>query len=505
MRPTLQIKSKNQKRTPVMCSCILATAVAISLVCFSGNAVGQASTSVGVTTANNATQTQSRASGFLRQLNASLVSLTKQVTPAVVQIMVTAYGPVEHANRPGDVALFAREHDIGSGVILDPDGYIITNAHVVEGAQRIRVALSLPIAAQPFDAGPRADHRILEAKLVGSDKQTDLAVLKVDAHGLPILGLAATRAVFPGEMVLAVGSPEGLQNTVTMGVVSSVWRQPDPDDPAAYIQTDAPINPGNSGGPLVDADGYVVGLNTMMLSESGGSEGLGFAIPARTVQFVYENLRKYGYVHRTEIQASAQEITPTLAEGLDLPRDWGVIISDVSPKGPAAFAGLKVGDIVYSVDGRPISGLPAFSQALYLHMPDEAVSLDVLRGSAKVSLVVPALQHRDEPGDLADFIDSQNFVEGLGVFVHDFDEKVRGALHQVRIASGVVVVAQSPSLNSYTSNLRTGDILHSVNNTPVDSIEQLRSKLNGTKSGQAVVLQIERDGKLQYVACEWGD
>jgi serine protease Do len=235
---------------------------------------------------------ESRASDPLRQFNHSLVALTKEVSPAVVQITVTAYGPLNSGTRNDDVALFVRQQAIGSGVILDPNGYILTNAHVVKGAQRIRVALADRPGRSPLDMPPVAKRKILEAKLIGIDKDTDLALVKVDAHDLPVLALGATRPVYAGEVVLAIGSPEGLQSSVTMGVVSSVWRQPDPDKPMVYIQTDAPINPGNSGGPLIDLDGYVIGLNTFILTQGGGSEGLGFAIPAHTIRFVYEDLRK---------------------------------------------------------------------------------------------------------------------------------------------------------------------------------------------------------------------
>jgi serine protease Do len=448
---------------------------------------------------------ESRASDPLRQFNSSLVALTKEVSPAVVQITVTAYGPVDSGTRSDDVALFVRQQAIGSGVILDPNGYIITNAHVVKGAQRIRVALADRPGSSPLDIPPVGKRKILEAKLIGIDKDTDLALLKVDAHNLPVLALGATRPVYAGEVVLAIGSPEGLQSSVTMGVVSSVWRQPKPDEPMVYIQTDAPINPGNSGGPLIDLDGYVIGLNTFILSQGGGSEGLGFAIPARTIRFVYEDLRQYGHVHRTEIRASAQEITPTLAEGLGLAQDGGVVISDVAPDGPAAAAGLKVQDIVDSVDGQQIIGLPGFTAALSLHPQQEPLLLDVLRGPQKISLIVPAVQQHDREDDLADFIDSHNRIGRLGVFVRDFDDQVRGALPDVRIASGVVVVAQSPELNAYTSNLRAGDILHSLNQMPLESVQQLKSMLHTMKPGQAVVLQIERAGELQYIAFDWGD
>src|SRR6202011_857096 len=169
-------------------------------------------------------------------------------------------------------------------------------------------------------------------------------------------------------------------------VVSSVGRQPDPARPMVYIQTDAPINPGNSGGPLVDTDGYVVGINTFILSQGGGSEGLGFAIPARIVDFVYRSLRKYGHVHRVEIGAGAQEITPTLADGLHLPQRWGVVVDDVKPDGPAAAAGLQIQDIILTADDRRIETLPSLSSALYLHRLDQVVKLEILRGTAKKTL-----------------------------------------------------------------------------------------------------------------------
>jgi serine protease Do len=275
-----------------------------------------------------------RSSNFLGELDSSLEALVAKVSPAVVQIVVTGYGPLEdhgHTN----TAVIVREHAIGSGVIVDPDGYIMTNAHVVEGAQRIRVILPPPPTDSPLEPQPVRAKQILDAKLLGTHKASDLALLKVEASNLPTLTLGSEKRVRQGQLVLAIGSPEGLRDSVTMGVVSSVARQPDPDEPMVYIQTDAAMNPGNSGGPLVDIDGTVVGLNTLMLSTGGGSEGLGFAIPAAIVNFDYQNLRKYGHVQRVAIGARAQNITPTLAEGLGLARSWGTIISDTLPGGMA--------------------------------------------------------------------------------------------------------------------------------------------------------------------------
>src|ERR1700734_2460978 len=242
---------------------------------------------------------------------------------------------------------------------------------------------ALPLDGDASGQVPVGKRRILEAKLLGQHKETDLALLKIDDTDLPTLSLVSQQRPRVGQLVFAIGSPEGLQNSVTMGVISALARQADPSKPLTYIQTDAPINPGNSGGPLVDMNGSVVGLNTFILSQGGGSEGLGFAIPARIVDFVYHSLRQYGHVHRVEIGATAQEITPTLAEGLQLAQHWGVIVADVKPDGPAATAGLQVQDIVLTADDRRIETLPGLSSALYLHRLDQVLKLEILRGEQK--------------------------------------------------------------------------------------------------------------------------
>jgi serine protease Do len=228
------------------------------------------------------------------------------VSPAVVQITVTGFGPQDE--KSNGVSLIVRQRAIGSGVILDPDGYIMTNAHVVEGARQIRAILPTPVPDSPLDIAPVGKRQTLDAKLVGEDKEIDLALLKVEGHNFSTLPLGTNRSAHPGQLVIAIGSPEGLQNSVTMGVVSSMWRQADPEQPMVYLQTDAPINRGSSGGPLVDLDGYVVGLNTFILSESGGSEGLGFAIPAAAVKFVYKELRKYGHVTERKFRRACKKL-----------------------------------------------------------------------------------------------------------------------------------------------------------------------------------------------------
>ena len=442
---------------------------------------------------------ETRRPDLLHQFNGSLQALATRVSPAVVQITVTGFGPQDDKSKDG-ASFIVRQRAIGSGVILDPDGYIMTNAHVVEGAQQIRVVLPSPVADSPLDIVPLGKRQVLRAKLVGEDKDIDLALLKVEGHDFPTLPLGTNRSAHPGEFVMAIGSPEGLQNSVTLGIVSSIWRQPDPDQPMVYVQTDAPINHGSSGGPLVDLDGYVVGLNTFILTEGGGSEGLGFAIPAAAVKFVYEELRKYGYVHRTEIRVGVQEITPTLAAGLGLAQNWGVVISDVEPGGPADMAGVKVQDVVVAVDSHPILGLPGLTASLYLHLPAENLTVVLLRGSQRILLNIPAIEHRDEMDQLGGLVNPKNRIGGLGVFAVDFTPQLASAAHNVRLASGVVVVALTPGPDTQSRSFHPGDVIHVLNNTPMMSVEQLRSALHRLKPGDPVVLQIERLGKLHYVA-----
>ena len=438
----------------------------------------------------------------LSQLNSDLQNLAAKVSPAVVQILVTGFGSLKQEER-SQTAFIVRQQAVGSGVIVDPNGYVMTNAHVVEGAQRIRIALPIPINERASQV-PVGKRRILEAKLIGTHKETDLALLKIDETGLPTLPLMSQQRPHVGQLVFAIGSPEGLQNSVTMGVVSALARQPDPTKPLTYIQTDAPINPGNSGGPLVDMNGAVIGINTFILSQGGGSEGRGFAIPARVVDFVYNSLRKHGHVHRVEIGAATQEITPTLAEGLHLPQRWGVVVVDVKPDGPAAAAGLQIQDIILTADDRRIETLPSLSAALYLHRLDQVVKLEILRGNEKKDLFVPAIEHRDQMDELLDTINPENsLIPRLGVLAidltGDLSTRLQGSL---RIPSGVVVVGRAGDLIMPDTGLQSGDLIHQMNTARIDSVATLRAAVAGLKTGDPVVLQVERDGGLMYVSFE---
>jgi serine protease Do len=437
----------------------------------------------------------------LAELNSGLQGLAAKVSPAVVQILVTGYGPLKEEDR-SQTALIVRQHAVGSGVVVDPNGYIMTNAHVVEGAQRIRVALPLPMGDSAGQV-PIGKRRIMEAKLLGVHKESDLALLKIEGTDLPTLPLLSQQRPKVGQLVFAIGSPEGLENSVTMGVVSAVARQADPDKPLTYVQTDAPINPGNSGGPLVDMNGEVVGINTFILSQGGGSEGLGFAIPARVVDFVYHSLRKNGHVHRVEIGAVTQEITPDLAEALHLPQRWGVIVADVKPDGPAASAGLQIQDIIVSADDRRIDTLPSLFSALYLHRLDQVVKLEILRGSEKKILHVPAIEHRDQMDQLLDAVNPENsLVPRLGVLAIDLTSDMSSQLGSLRIPSGVIVVGRAADLILPDTGLQAGDVIHQLNATRIDSVDTLRTALAALKTGDPVAFQVERDGGLMYLSFE---
>jgi serine protease Do len=324
----------------------------------------------------------------LTALDGQLEALARRVAPSVVQVLASGY-----ASSPG--ALLARAGSSGSGVIVDPEGWIVTNAHVVEGARGVRVDLLQPTAASGSILRPHS--RRLAARVVGLDRETDVAVLKVEQGGLPALPFGDSEALHQGQMVFAFGSPLGLENSASLGVVSAVARQLRADDPMIYVQTDASINPGNSGGPLVDVAGRMVGLNTMILSQSGGNEGIGLAAPGNIVRSVYEQIRRGGRVRRGVIGVRAQTITPPLATGLGLLFDRGVVLSDVLPSGPAAAADLRPGDVIVALDGKPMENARQLDVNLYRRAPGETVTLSVRRGSLSLDVPVRVDERPEDP------------------------------------------------------------------------------------------------------------
>jgi serine protease Do len=250
-------------------------------------------------------------------------------------------------------------------------------------------------------------------------------------------------------------------------------------------------------------NGSVVGINTFILSSGGGSEGLGFAIPARIVDFVYHSLRKYGHVHRVEIGAVAQEVTPTLADGLHLAQRWGVIIADVKPDGPAATSGLRVQDIVLTADDRRIETLPSLSSALYLHRLDQLLKLEILRGDQRKIIYIPAIEQHDPMDQLFDAADPEkSLISRLGILATDLTPALQTEIGTMRISSGVIVLGRAATLITPETGLQTGDIIHALNTTPITSMDGLRAAVVALKVGDAVVLQVERSDGLSYLSFE---
>jgi serine protease Do len=421
---------------------------------------------------------------------------------SVVEIEVTGYGVPEHDDNNSQ--MLQRQRSLGSGVIVDPDGYIVTNNHVVAGAVRIRVILApATVELVPYHTSLARRQRVYEAKLIGTNRYADLAVIKIEEKGLPIIPLPDEQFhVRLGQTVLAIGSPEGLDHTVTKGIVSAVGRQPDVDRPMVYVQTDAPINPGNSGGPLVDRGGNLIGINTFIFTSGGGSEGLGFAIPEPIVRFAYNEIKAHGSVRPITIGAHAQTITPELAAGLKLPVSWGVIISDVDPAGPAQTGGLHTGDVVASVDGIPIDSLPKYIAFLYLHPAGRPMEIQVLRDGKPVNVSVTPAEAPQSIENLSDLINpSTDLIAALGIFAIDLKGQLATAIPS-RSGTGVIVAGLLSGEPATLADLQVGDVIHSINGKPVSDTEHLRQDLASFKPGDAVVFEVERQSVIQYVAFE---
>src|SRR5579872_136475 len=439
----------------------------------------------------------------LRSLSGSLVQLSDSVHSSVVQIYATGYATADDTNsESGNAAVLSKQRATGSGVVLAPEGYIITNYHVVRGARRVQVRLTAERGSST-PAGPTIV-QLLDAKVIGADRVADLAVVKIDAHDLPYLALADSDALRQGQIVMAFGNPLGLEGSVSMGIVSSVARQIKPDDSMVYIQTDAPINPGNSGGPLIDTEGHVVGINTFILSQSGGSEGLGFAIPSNVVKNSYEQIRTEGHVHRGQIGIVVQTISPVLAIGLKLPRNWGVVVADVEPEGPSDEAGIKIGDVILTLDGKPVEDARELQAAVAQHRRGDKIDVVLQRGKAQVKARVEAAEIPSDPMRFADLVTPEkNLVPRLGILAIPIDKHLADMLSdELRLPYGLVIAGGSATDLNTGTGLQPGDVIYSVNGDPVTSVDALKKKLDEFKAGQSPVLQIQREGKLMFVAIE---
>ncbi len=435
----------------------------------------------------------------LKELSSSFEEISQRSGRAVVQIFVRSYVTPDNPDNSGE--LLTAENSSGSGIILSADGYILTNAHVVRGAHSVKVQLNVRAEAEARQQGDNFFNRPLNGTIIGVDRESDLAVVKIEAKNLPYLAFGDSNELKQGQIVLALGNPLGLDNSVSMGVVSAIGRQIKPDDPMAYIQTDTPINPGNSGGPLVDTEGRVIGINTFILSQSGGSEGIGFAIPSNIARDAYTQLKAKGHVHRAQLGLSGETITPDMAEGLELETDHGIIVSDVEPDGAASHAGIQTDDIITGMNGRSMSSRHQLEANVYGLEPGTKVTLRIQRGGEQLDLpVVTEEQSGSELDALADLVDPlKNVVPELGIVGLDLTKPVLQLMPDLRRPAGVVVAARKANAPYSGPPLQTGDVIYSVNRRVIGNVAQLRQVLGQMKAGDPAVLLIERDGHLIYV------
>ncbi len=381
-----------------------------------------------------------------------------------------------------------REQSLGSGVILTADGYLLTNNHVVEAASEIRVSL--------------ADKRELKAKVVGADPRTDIAVLKVEEKNLPVLPIADSSQVKAGQFVLAVGNPFGLNQTVTMGIVSAIGRGNlsivDYED---FIQTDAPINPGNSGGALVDIRGALIGINTAILSRSGGNQGIGFAVPINMARDVMERLIKDGKVIRGWLGVFIQPVTPAIARAMGLEKPRGALVGDVSPGSPAEKAGLRRGDIVLSFNGQAIEETRELSLKVAMQAPGSSARLGVHRDGREIEVTVvlgeqPSEGRASLPGREAE---AEPVLEGVAVT--DLTGQLRRQLGLPPGVAGVAVSAVRPGTPAAEAGLRRGDVIQEVNRRAVTSVAEYERAIRQA-GREPVLLLIHREGNTMFLVVE---
>jgi serine protease Do len=378
-------------------------------------------------------------------------------------------------------------HSLGSGFIVSPDGYVVTNNHVIREADEIEVRLE--------------DGRFFKAKVVGTDERSDLALLKIDATGLPTTKFGSSENLKIGEWVLAIGSPFGFEHSVTAGIVSAKGRGLRTEQYVPFIQTDVAINPGNSGGPLFNLKGEVVGINSQIVSNGGGYVGLSFAVPSEIAKNVIEQLKTKGYVTRSWLGVSLQPVDATLAESFGLPKNEGALIADVVEKGPAAEAGLKPGDVILKIAGKRITNSADVPHLVGNITPGTVLDVDIIRDKKAMSVKVKVTElPREEEEQEEVEVTADKTKNPLGVQVRNLEKEEMAKFQLMR--KGVVVEGVKPKSPAATVGMRPGDIIFRIGPMPVESVDQFNEIMKKVDANvKLIAVLVGRPGEGQrYLA-----
>jgi serine protease Do len=445
------------------------------------------------------------------RLGTSFAPIVKEVAPSVVKVYTTTkvketsmrdmpllndpffrrfFG--DEFDRPDRQRRFYTppQHGLGSGVIVTKDGYILTNNHVVDDADQVKVALQ--------------DGRDFTAQVIGKDPKSDVAVVRIDAKDLPALRMADSDKIEVGDIVLAVGNPFGIGQTVTMGMVSATGRATLGLDYEDFIQTDAAINPGNSGGALVDTEGRLIGINTAILSRSGGNQGIGFAIPTNLARDIMESLIKDGKVTRGYLGVMIQDVTPALAKEFSLKDDQGALVGDVVPKGPADKAGLKNGDVILEFNGKPVKDSRHLKLEVARAKPGEMVPVKILRENDSKTLKVTLRElPATEKLAKAESTDAEETDALHGVTVTDLSAQARRQFNVPREIQGALVTDVDPGSAAAEAGLKPGDVIIEINRKPVVSAEDA-AKLTENAKDKTTLLRVWSGRGSHYVVVDEG-
>ncbi|MBB5031877.1 DegQ family serine endoprotease [Prosthecobacter vanneervenii] len=442
----------------------------------------------------------------------SFAPVVKAVSPSVVKVAVSSKAKVSQMQMPEGFDLrrffgpgfqmpeefqqqgrhqrqqhMPREQGVGSGVIVTTDGYIMTNNHVVDGADIIKVNLT--------------DGREFDGKVIGRDPKTDVAVIKVEATGLPAITFADSDKIEVGDMVLAVGHPFGIGQTVTTGIISAKGRATLGLDYEDFIQTDAAINPGNSGGALVDVEGRLIGMNTAILSRSGGNQGIGFAVPTNLARWVMESIVNHGHVERGFLGVNIQDLTPQLAKQFKMDGAKGALVSAVTPGSPADKAGVKSGDVITDFNGKAVTDSRHLKLQVGSTMPGAAVPMNVLRDGKSMSLSVTV---KELPGDKVASAapvsnDNEDALHGVGV--SDLDKATREQLKLPSHIKGALISSVEEDSAAYEAGLREGDVILEINRQPVNDAEQATA-LCAKPETKVSLVKVWSHGGTRYVVVD---